>query len=418
MQSAFPPLRLPLPLRLSCACAALACAGAAQAAPALDWSLGGFGSAGVVHASSASADFTSSVMKHSGAGRSQRWSPHVDSRLGVQLDLAAGQRWSGVLQAISEQRSDGSYRPVLEWANIKYQAGPDLSLRAGRIALPMFLAADYRKVGYAHPWVRTPVEAYNAVPLTSSDGVDASYRWNRGALKNTTQVFFGRTKKALWDNATLEAHGVAGLSHTTGYRHATLRVAAVRATMTMDLARPLFDAYRQFGAAGAAVASRFDFDHKRVSAMSAGLNYDPGSWFLTGELGRIRTSSHLGDSHTAYASAGYRVGDFTPYLGGALIDPGSAAGAPGLATGAMAPQAAQAAARLNGQLEYLLAGVPAQSTLTLGTRWDLHPGMALKLQYDRVRPRAGSRGMLINVDAGFVAGRPLHVASAVLDFVF
>ena len=56
-----------------------------------------------------------------------------------------------MLQVVSEQRLDRSYRPIVEWANIKYQATPDLSLRFGRIALPMFLAADYRKIGYAYP---------------------------------------------------------------------------------------------------------------------------------------------------------------------------------------------------------------------------------------------------------------------------
>jgi hypothetical protein len=282
----------------------------------------------------------------------------------------------------------------------------------------MFLAADYRKVGYAYTWVRPPVEAYNAVPLTNSDGVDASYRWNHGALKNTTQVFYGGTKKALWDNATLEAHGVAGLSHSSAYRHATVRIAAVRGSMTMDLARPLFDAYRQFGAPGSTIARRFALEHKRVSAMSAGLNYDPGSWFVTGELGRIKTSSHLGDSFTAFASAGYRLGSLTPYLGYAVIDPDSAVADPGLALDGMAPLQAYAASYLNGQLNHVLAGVPAQSTLTLGARWDFHPGLALKAQYGRVRQRPGSRGMLINVAEGFVPGRPVHVASAVLDVVF
>lgn len=380
--------------------------------------LSGFGSVGATHASIQSADFTSSIMKYSGAGRSKRWSPHVDSRLGAQLDLAVNKQWSAVVQAVSEQSSSGSYRPVIEWANIKYQVTPDLSLRFGRIALPMLLAADYRKIGYAHTWVRPPVEMYNAIPLSSSDGVDASYRWKHGALKNVTQGFFGGTKKALWDSATLKAHGIAGLSHTTSYRDTSVRVSMLKADLSIDLARKLFDAYRQFGAPGVALAERYDVDHRRVYAISAGLNYDPGHWFAIGELGRIRSSSYLGDTYTAYASAGYRFGDVTPYLSYAVVDPDVPITDPGMSQQGLPPQQAAIAGVLNGHLNRLLSTIAVQSTFSVGARWDVQPNIALKLQYDRARPAAGSRGALINVRDDFVSDRPVHVASAVIDFVF
>lgn len=418
-QRAFLSTRL---LRLAAAvCAALACSGAAAqagGAGGLDWTFGGFGTIAATHASTTKADFTSSIMKSSGAGWSKRWSPHVDSRLGAQLDVVSGTQWSAVIQAVSEQRSDGSYRPVLEWANIKYQVTPDLSLRAGRIALPMFLAADYRKIGYAYPWIRTPVEVYDAIPLSSSDGVDASYRWNHGVFKNVTQAFYGSTGKPLWDGATLKAHGINGLTHTTGYRDASVRVSVLKADVDIDLARHLFDAYRQFGAPGAALGQRFDVAHRRVTALSAGVNYDPGQWFAMGELGRITTSSYLGDTWTAYASAGYRFGAVTAYLVYAGVDPSSATADPGLALDGMAPAQAQAGAFLNGQLNELLASAAVQSTASAGLRWDVKPGLSLTLQYDRVRPGAGSRGTLIKLQPGFESGRPLHLASAALDFVF
>lgn len=418
------PFLSPAPLRrLSCAAvlAAFACGAAASdgdAASGPELSFSGFGSLGAAHASIRSADFTSSIMKYSGAGRSKRWSPHVDSRLGLQLDLAVDKQWSAVLQAVSEQRSDGSYKPVIEWANIKYQVTPDLSLRFGRIALPVFLAADYRKIGYAYPWVRPPVEMYNAIPLSNSDGIDASYRWNVGALKNVTQGFFGSTRKPLWDNATLAAHGIAGLSHTTSYRNASMRVSLLKADLSIDLARELFNGYRQFGAPGIALAERFDVDHQRVYAMSAGMNYDPGNWFVTGELGRIKSWSYLGDTYTAYASAGYRFGDLTPYLSYAIVDPDSAISDPGLSPGGLPPALAYTATILNAHLNRLLSTIAVQSTFTAGARWDLQPNLALKVQYDRVCPQAGSRGSLVNVRDDYVSDRTVHVASAVLDFVF
>ena len=67
------------------------------------WKLSGFGTLGVVHSNSREADFSSSILRASGAGVSGSWSPNVDSRLGAQLDVSQG-AWSGVLQVISEQR--------------------------------------------------------------------------------------------------------------------------------------------------------------------------------------------------------------------------------------------------------------------------------------------------------------------------
>jgi len=49
---------------------------------------------------------------------------------------------------------------------------------------------------------------------------------------------------------------------------------------------------------------------------------------------------------------------------------------------------------------------------------DLRPNMAVKLQYERLKPGEGSRGTLINLRPGFRSGTPVHVTSAVLDVVF
>ena len=120
------------------------------------FSFSGFGTVGLAHSSEKRADFIANDLQLRGAGRNGKWSAEVDSRIGVQLDAKFNSQLSAVLQVTSEQRYDGSYKPELEWANIKYQITPDLSVRAGRIVLPTFLLSDSRKVGYASPWVRPP----------------------------------------------------------------------------------------------------------------------------------------------------------------------------------------------------------------------------------------------------------------------
>ena len=395
-------------------------AGAARAADgdAPAWTFGGFGSLGMVHSNEDKADFTSSVLKATGAGYSNRWSGDVDSRLGAQLGVTLNKQWSGVLQVISEQRLDNTYTPIVEWFNIKYQATPELALRFGRIALPMFLAADYRKVGYAYPWVRTPVEVYGAVPISNSDGADLSYRWNYAGVKNVVQAFYGRTTIKQGQPFQAGASGVAGISNTSEYGAASVRVSLLSANMTVDLARPLFDAFRQFGPQGAAIADRYDVDHKRVNAVSIGASYDPGQWFAIGEIGHFVSRSFLGETTELYASAGYRFDSVTPYLSYARAKANSAITAPGLTLSGLPPPLAGAGAALNAGLNSLLISVSEQATFSAGLRWDMIPNAALKLQVDRVSPHNRSRGTLINLQPGFRSGRTATVASVVLDFVF
>jgi hypothetical protein len=381
-------------------------------------SLSGFGTVGVVHSSEAHADFTSSSLKSSGAGATRRWSVDADSRLGLQLDLALDKRWSAVLQVVSEQDLNNSYRPRVEWANVKYQATPELALRLGRMALPMFLAAEYRKVGYAYPWVRPPVEAYGALPFTSGDGVDANYRWNLGALRNGAQVFYGHADIPLV--APMRAYGrqVYGLANTSDWGALSVRASLIGTEATTELGSGLFDAMAAFGPAGAALGRRYAIDHKHISIASVGASYDPGRWFAMAEASRTRTHSLLGATRSMYASAGWRHGSLTPYVTWSRVRATGPTSDPGLPLAGLPPRLAAQGAVLNRALDTILATIPQQTSISAGLRWDLHTDMALKLQYDRVTPRGGSRGTLINETPGFRSGQTVHVASVALDFVY
>ena len=388
---------------------------APAAAPA--WKLSGFGTLGAVHASVRNADFSSTVLRANGAGRSEAWSPDVDSRLGAQLDLSRG-RWSTVLQVVSEQNMEGNYRPRLEWANVKYQATPDLALRLGRIALPVFLAADYRKVGYTMAWVRPPVEVYGGLPIFSSDGIDATWRWDAGDTRHATQAFFGHTDTRLFGERRVEAHGIAGLSHSIERGPLSARLSALSAHLTTGIGAEIFAGMRAFGPQGVALAERYAIEHKRVSLVSAGLSYDPGPWFLNAEAGHAQTHSLLGRTTTMYAGGGYRFASLTPYLGFAKARAHGNTRDPGLALAGLPARARATASALNAGLNGYLRTIPIQTTLSAGLRWDLARDTAFKLQYDRLRPTDGSRGTLINSSSSFRSGETVHVASVALDFVF
>lgn len=384
-----------------------------------NWTFGGYGTAGAAYSSERQADYAANGLNPGGAGYTHRVSPAVDSRLGAQLGISINNQWSATLQLVSERNSQNSYRPAVEWANIKYQMTPDFSLRLGRIALPIFLHGDYRKAAYALAWARPPVEVYGALPLSSSDGIDASYRWNALGVNNVTQAFFGHAAVKINDaNTFARARQITGLSNTTTRGALTVRASAMTANLSINLAQPLFDAFRQFGPQGEALATTYGADHKQVVIGNIGVSYDTGNLFLMGEASRFNARSFLGDKTAYYATAGYRFGTIAPYITYARARSNGQTRDQGLDLAFLPPQAAPAAAYLNGQLNALLRTIATQQTSSIGVRWDFMPNRAFKLQYDRVSPQGGSSGTLINVQPGFESGHPVHVLSASLDFVF
>ena len=423
-QTKHTPSRVPIaPLRAIAAATLLLAASAACAADAAGhaypaWTFSGFGTFGAAHADYDQADFTSNILKGEGTGATHNWNGNLDSRLGGQLAVALDKKWSAVVQLGVEQRYDLSYEPLVEWANVKYQATPDLALRVGRIALPIFLAADYRKIGYAYPWVRTPIEVYGGVPITNSDGVDLAYRWQHAGIKHTTQAFYGRTKIYLTETTGVKARGLGGVTHTAERGAVTVRASVFTAVLNVNIVRELFDGYRQFGPAGIAIADKYDVLDKRFTGFAVGVNYDPGKWFLMAEAAHKDGHSFLAKGSGVYASAGYRAGEFTPYVAYAVTEGKRPTGDQGLPLTGLPPKFAYVASQLNGGLDKLFKTISSQTSVTAGVRWDLRPDMALKLQYDRVTPRDGTRGSLINLEPGFQSGRPVNVTSAVLDFVF
>ncbi len=130
--------------------------------------LDGFATLGVVGTDLDHADFVADAFEPEGAGYTRDWSLEVDSRLGLQWSANPGGRVSGVVQIIAEQQADDEFVPDVEWANISVEVANDFSVRAGRIVLPIFINTQFRKVGFALPWVRPPPEVYGLVPATHS----------------------------------------------------------------------------------------------------------------------------------------------------------------------------------------------------------------------------------------------------------
>lgn len=382
------------------------------------FSLNGFGTFGLTRSSERNADFSSSTFRPNGAGFTRARSASVDSLVGAQVTANFTPRLSGILQIISEQNYDNSYRPHVEWANIKYEFTPNFSARVGRSVLPVFLVSDFRKVGYANPWVRPPIEVYSLVPVSSSDGVSASYRMKAGEITHTFEGSFGGTEAKLPGGGVVRAKGGWTAAYGAEYGAATVRASYSQTTLTITSLNPLFDGFRRFGAQGIAIANRYDPEGKTFSFIGLGGTYDPGGWFVTSEWGFTDARSVLGKRSAWYVSGGYRIGKLTPYATYARARAESNTSDPGLSLASLPAGPASAAAGLNAGLNAILGSAPVQNTVSAGLRWDVAKNAAFKLQFDHTRMGAGSPGLLINVQPGFRTGGKVNVLSATIDFVF
>jgi hypothetical protein len=231
-------------------------------------------------------------------------------------------------------------------------------------------------------------------------------------------MIYGHSAVPLTPPLHVYARGGIGVSNTSEWGAFSVRANAVSADISSDMGSDLFGALGVFGPAGRALGVRYALDHKRMTLVNIGLNYDPGTWFLMAEAGRMNGHSFLGATRSAYVSAGWRWHAFTPYATWASVRATDATSDPGLPVGALPAAPAPTAAALNAGLNALLANIPQQTSTAAGLRWDLRTNMALKLQYDRVTPHDGSRGTLINQTPRFRSGHTAHVASVALDFVY
>lgn len=358
----------------------------ADSTPAEDgqsiFKISGFGTLGAAHSSEKNGDFVSSfAFQPNGAGRTRDWSVSLDSRIGMQLTATPTKDLSVVLQMVSEQHGDNSWRPAVEWANVKYAFTPDFSVRVGRVLLPTYMFSESRKVGYTNPWVRPPVDAYNLLGVTNSDGFDTTYRFHLGAATHTASAFYGTTKVSLSSGAKADLKDMYGFSNTVEYGALSARAGYQHMKMSM----PRLAALNSFG------CSACDKDVP-LKVVNIGATYDPGDWFIIGEMARswlTKGSFQIDGVKTgAYISGGYRINNFTPYV-------------------------------TYSHVKQTVAGVLApteQKTVSAGLRWDFMQNADLKLQYDRIRPQAGSNGFFINTNG--TVGRNSNLVSAVVDFVF
>lgn len=395
----------------------------------------GFGTIAFTHSGEKNADYVGSRFQPNGAGHTRSTDFGPDSKLGAQLSAQFNDQWSAVLQVVSQHQYDNGYDPMVEWANVKYQVSPELSVRVGRIALPSYLISESRFVGYANTWAHVPTEVYSVLSLTNDDGIDVTHRKSFGDINNTFQVFYGAAKANLPGETKVKSRPSWGFNDSVEFGSWTLRAGYSNYTLDLDVPSMsgLFTGLGFFAdsAAGAAPLPEFqlaaqqarDLSQKyslksiKMSALSLGLNYDPGNWFVMSEFVAFQSEGFLTNSKSWYSTVGYRFGAFTPYFSYASTkaDVPKEAGITSVTNSPLDDVALELNKGINTSLNSING---SQATTSVGIRWDAMPNVAVKAQYDRIKLGSGSAGRLANVQPGFEYGGKVDLFSVSVDFVF
>jgi hypothetical protein len=424
-----------MPANFKLISAAVALALSASVAQARDFddmvSLRGFGTVGVVHSTEDQADFHSTVFQPDGAGYTRDWDMRSDSRLAGQANVYFTDKLTLTVQALAQYQYDRTFTPKIEWANLKYSFTPELSVRVGRTALPTFLVSESRMVGYANTWVRPPLEVYQASSITSSDGVDVSYSFSSGRIKNTLQALHGSTEADTVEGVA-EADAITGVAYLAEIGSASFRATYITMDLSLEIDSllPLVAGIRELGGAlsgfgfsteGAqalSMAEKYRLDDMNVSFLSLGGTYDPGKWFVTAELIDVGGDGFLSDTRAGYLTAGARFGKFTPYATVAKAK-ADIANEPGISTTGLPGPFAAGAMALNAGVNMTLGQFQgSQESAAVGLRWDAISNVALKAQYDYVENGDNSAGKLTNPQPGFEYGSDYSLFSLTVDFIF
>ena len=386
--------------------------------------ISGFGTGALTWTNSDQAEFS---RPNQASGAKKNVTTGVDSNLGLQADYAINSWLSVTGQGLVRKDAEDDFGAELSWAFAKAKINDELSVRAGRIGLPVFMISDYRNVGYANTFLRPPVELYSQVPFSSINGADITWQHGFGDTNVTAQLAYGGTESQLVGN-TIDAHRVSALNLVAEHGPFTVRFGRADAKLSLNTSVSLNGLFANLRAAGTGykfpqlnkLADELQLNKKKASFTSAGLSMDWNNIVAQTEYAKRKTDSYVNDTSAWYVMAGYRFGKVLPYYihSELKIDSVPTNSVPAACPAGYPAACTPTMATLRGGVDTLKntgIGQGEQSTDTIGVRWDFHRSVALKAQIDRVRPQNG-HGLFLAPQPGFKG--PVTVGAVALDFVF
>ncbi|MCK5873598.1 MAG: hypothetical protein KAG82_02785 [Alcanivoracaceae bacterium] len=284
------------------------------------------------------------------------WDNKRLSRAGLQLNAHISDEAEAVVQLLARGSED--FAAEAQWAYLAYNVRPDVTVRAGRLVLPFYLHSQYLNVGYAYPWVELPTEIYGAIPIDTMEGIDATWNINTGSINHKLNVFWGSMEVDV-DGTVFEIDHQHGVNLRSSLGNWTSWLSYTSSLVTLDLSAVLVPPL-----------APYSLDRAYAHYTGAGLQYDNGSLVLMAEVTELKISAPANWFPTqpaGYVMAGYRFGKLMPHITWAYVDAEDSS------------DVVDPVARAALYDTY----ADRQKSWTLGARYELTTGIALKAEASR-----------------------------------
>lgn len=312
--------------------------------------------------------------------------------LGLQVTGQVNEKITATAQLIA--RSEKDYEVTAEWAYLTWQASDNGKVRAGRLRTPLYTYSDSLDVGYSYPWISAPNEVYY-LPFNNVDGLDYYLTAALGSFDTTFQAYYGSFdsdfsfEDGTQGNASLRNQ--MGVAATFGKDWWNFRAAYHQVDLTVDIFSPLLA-----GLVGQVAASPFAsivpsivVEDDKATFAQFGVNIDTGLFIAAAEHVEFDVKdSLLAKNVRDYVMVGARLGDFLFHVTGSKADDEIADLTSGI------PQSAQTQPLIAGLNAAAQARDVDREVISVGTRWDVSSGTALKLQVDDVDDVKGEQKVL------------------------
>lgn len=285
------------------------------------------------------------------------WDNKRLSRAGLQLNARISDEAEAVVQLLA--RGSDDFAAEAQWAYLSYNVRPDVTVRAGRLVLPFYLHSQYLNVGYAYPWVELPTEIYGAIPVDTMEGIDATWNFNTGSINHKLNVYWGSMEVDV-DGTVFEIDHQRGVNLRSNLGNWTSWLSYTSSLVSLDLSAITIPV--PLGA--------YSLDRAYAHYTGAGLQYDNGSLVLMGEVTELKISAPANWFPTqpaGYVMAGYRFGKLMPHITWAYVDAEDSSDV---------DDPIARAALYNTYAD-------RQKSWTLGARYELATGIALKAEASR-----------------------------------
>lgn len=289
------------------------------------------------------------------------WRGDQLSKLGGQLQYGLTDKLNVTVQATVKSEQD-TWKGNLEWAYLSFAAAQGLTLRAGRLRLPIYMYSETLDVGFTHPWLRLPDEVYSQVQLSNYEGGDILYTLPTGIGALAFQLAGGQAlNRNLFaldelydiDYKKIFTANVSLVTTDFGVLRAGYAETNINTNLTASVTTP----------GGVSTTDILALHQRKGRFTSIGYQIENGAWLSSNEWTRNNTEGdQLGNIDAFYLMGGRHFGDVLLHITYAQLDEDQG----------------------------------RQSSWTYGVNYNLAPNLVLKSEYKRVDTRGkGYRGTFV-----------------------